>query len=176
MYKECADQRDTINTMRHEITSLIFKLDQCILEKRNRPKTRLQRKYYCCWHKFRLYYRQAMSGWADLLDPLNSIKEVFLIIITKPSTWWNEKFCFIVFYSLYISLCLCWQKTISRRSLIIYTLSFIVRIFTIIYAALQHHCDERCGPESWSSLLKSLLAENNGGASALIQSIKRKIQ
>ncbi len=41
----------------------------------------------------------------------------------------------------------------------------IIRIFVIIYDVLQHHYDElRCSPESWSSLLTSLLAENNGGA------------
>ncbi len=46
------------------------------------------------------------------------------------------------------------------------TLSLIVRIFTIIYNVLQHYCDERCSHESWSSLLTSLLVENNGGEKA----------
>ncbi len=37
----------------------------------------------------------------------------------------------------------------------------------IIYNVLQPYYDEWCSPESWSLLLTSLLAENNGGAGAL---------
>ncbi len=43
----------------------------------------------------------------------------------------------------------------------------------IMYDVLQHYYDDRCSPESWSSLLTSLLAENNGGSCALRQSIKK---
>ncbi len=42
-----------------------------------------------------------------------------------------------------------------------------------IYDVLQHYYDERCSPESWSLLLMSLLAENNRGARALRQSVKK---
>ncbi len=42
-----------------------------------------------------------------------------------------------------------------------------------MYDVLQHYYDERRGPESWSSLLTSPLAENNGGARALRQSVKK---
>ncbi len=35
----------------------------------------------------------------------------------------------------------------------------------IIYDVLQHYYDIWCSPESWSSMLTSLLAENNRGAS-----------
>ncbi len=39
---------------------------------------------------------------------------------------------------------------------------------------LQHDYDEQRSPESWSSLLMSSLAENNGRAHALRQSIKKR--
>ncbi len=52
------------------------------------------------------------------------------------------------------------------------TLSLIIRIYKIIYDGLQHCYDERCSPESWSSLLMSLVAENNRGAWALRQEIQ----
>ncbi len=42
----------------------------------------------------------------------------------------------------------------------------------IIYDVLLHYYDNLRCPESWSSLLMSLLAENNRGACALRQSIK----
>ncbi len=48
-----------------------------------------------------------------------------------------------------------------------------IRIFTIIYNVLQHYYDNLCSPESWSSLLMSQLAENNRGACALRQSVKK---
>ncbi len=36
-------------------------------------------------------------------------------------------------------------------------LSLIIRVFTIIYYVLQHYYDKPCSPESWSSLLTSLM-------------------
>ncbi len=36
----------------------------------------------------------------------------------------------------------------------------------IIHNAQQYYYDEQCGHKSWSSLLKSQLAENNGGLGA----------
>ncbi len=36
----------------------------------------------------------------------------------------------------------------------------------IIYNVLQHYYNEQCSPESWSSLLMSLLAENKEGLGA----------
>ncbi len=36
----------------------------------------------------------------------------------------------------------------------------------IVYDVLQHYYDGRCSPESWSSLLESLLTYNNGGKEA----------
>ncbi len=54
---------------------------------------------------------------------------------------------------------------------IIISISLIIRIFTIVYDVLQHYYDNQHSPESWSSLLTSLLAENNGGA--LRQSVKK---
>ncbi len=53
------------------------------------------------------------------------------------------------------------------------TLSLIIRIYTIIYNVLLHYYDKHCGPESWSSLLTSPLAENNRGACAPGQSVKK---
>ncbi len=65
-----------------------------------------------------------------------------------------------------------------RRSLFFCTwcLDIIIRIFTIIHNVLQHYWHERCRHESWSSLLMSLLAENNRGEGAfqvLWQSIRK---
>ncbi len=37
----------------------------------------------------------------------------------------------------------------------------------------QHHFDDWRSPESWSSLLTSLLAENNGGTCAIGQLVKK---
>ncbi len=42
-----------------------------------------------------------------------------------------------------------------------------------MYDVLHHCYNNRCSPESWGSLLTSPLAENNGGACALRQSIKK---
>ncbi len=42
-----------------------------------------------------------------------------------------------------------------------------------IYNVLQHYYDNRHSPESWSLLLTSLPAENNGGERALTQSIEK---
>ncbi len=41
------------------------------------------------------------------------------------------------------------------------TLSLKKRIFMIIYDVLQHYYDNRCSPESWSSLLTAQLADLN---------------
>ncbi len=60
-----------------------------------------------------------------------------------------------------------------RISLFFCTLSLIIKIFTIMYDVLQHYYDERCSPESWSSLLTSSLAENSRGAHALRQSFEK---
>ncbi len=49
-----------------------------------------------------------------------------------------------------------------------WTLSLIIRIFTVIYNVLRHYYDERCSHKSWSSLLTSLLAENNRGEEAFV--------
>ncbi len=68
-----------------------------------------------------------------------------------------------------------WLLTL-RRSSVFCSLSLIIRIFSIIYDVLQHYDDERCSPESWSSLLTSPLAENNGSLWAhqvLRQSVKK---
>ncbi len=54
----------------------------------------------------------------------------------------------------------------SLRKGLFYASGLIMRIFTIIYNILQRCYDERHNPESWSSLLTSPLAENNGGAGA----------
>ncbi len=54
----------------------------------------------------------------------------------------------------------------TLKSLVFCTLSHIIRIVTIIYDVLQHYYDNRCSPESWSSLLTSLLDENNRRACA----------
>ncbi len=53
------------------------------------------------------------------------------------------------------------------------TLSLITRIFTNIFDVLQLYYDNRCSPESWSSLLTSPPAENNGGACALTESVEK---
>ncbi len=53
------------------------------------------------------------------------------------------------------------------------TLNLIIRIFMITYNVLQHYYDERRISVGWSSLLTSQLAENNKGACALRQSIKK---
>ncbi len=49
----------------------------------------------------------------------------------------------------------------------------LMRIFMIMSDVLQHYYVKWCSLESWSSLLTSLLAENNGGACALRQSVKK---
>ncbi len=56
-----------------------------------------------------------------------------------------------------------------------HTLRLIIRIFLIIHDVLQHRYDSWCSPKSWSSLLTSPQAENNGGACALRQSVKNSI-
>ncbi len=61
----------------------------------------------------------------------------------------------------------------ALESFVLCTLSLIIRIFTIIYNVLQHYYDKQCSSETLSSLLTSLLAENNGGACALGQSVKK---
>ncbi len=43
----------------------------------------------------------------------------------------------------------------------------------ITYNALKHYYDKQLSSESWSSLLTSPLAENDKGAQALRQSIKK---
>ncbi len=43
----------------------------------------------------------------------------------------------------------------------------------MIHDVLQHYYENWCSPESWSSLLTSLLAENHRGACALRQAVKK---
>ncbi len=54
-----------------------------------------------------------------------------------------------------------------------WTLSLLVRIFTIIYDILQYYYDNWRSFESWSSLLTPPLAENNGGTCALRRSVEK---
>ncbi len=65
-----------------------------------------------------------------------------------PNTRLNDLFKIVLQYDL-------------KEKFLFCTLSLIIRIFKIIYCVLWHYYDERCSPESWRSLLTSLLAENN---------------
>ncbi len=67
-----------------------------------------------------------------------------------------------------------WKKcNILKEKFGFCTLSLVTRIFTIIYNVLQHQNDKLCSPESWSSLLTSLPAENNRKAYAHKQSVEK---
>ncbi len=63
-----------------------------------------------------------------------------------------------------------------KCSLFLCTYSLIIRIFAIIYNILQYYYDKQRSPENCSSLLTLLLAENNRGACALRQSLKKYVK
>ncbi len=66
-----------------------------------------------------------------------------------------------------------WNK-LTKKFGFFCTLSLTIRIFLFIYKVLLHYYDEQRSHESWSSLLTSLTAENNGGFENLSKNIKWK--
>ncbi len=67
-----------------------------------------------------------------------------------------------------------WKHCVTGFTEVLFfcTLSLIIRIFIIIYDVLQHYYDNQHSPESWSTLLTSLLSENR--RSTWTQTIRQK--
>ncbi len=93
------------------------------------------------------------------------------MMLEEEQLWtWNENETLVAQYRSPFLECVMWPVlpvfNRVKEDVCFYTLSLIIGIFTIVYDGLQHHYDKRCSTESWSSLLMSLLAENNRGPCA----------
>ncbi len=98
-------------------------------------------------------------------------KKCFCFLINVTSTFITVLPQALIYWMFYSEST--WKHQLLKEKFVFCTLSLIIRIFTIIYDVIQYYYDNHGSPESWSSLLTSSLAENNRGACALRQSIKK---